>query len=77
MPMTAEGAQAQPQEQGGGMAEGLQMLQQGTQALLESLTQAQAPEQIVQLAQTAAQAIGQIAQAMGGEGQAEQPGAPQ
>ena len=79
--MTPEGAPAQDIDQpkgpggdpSGGIAEGISALSQGSQALLEGLTQAKAPPQLIQLAQTAAQALAQIESAMGG---AEEQGEP-
>ena len=79
MSMSPEGAPAQTapgtEVQGGGLEEGLKSLSDGTKALLDGLTQAGAPKEIVQLAQQAAQALDGIMQAMGGgeEQQPEQP----
>lgn len=71
--MTPEGAAAQTApgtqqpDQVGGLAEGIKSLSDGTKALLDGLTQAGAPKEIVALAQQAAQAMDGIMQAMGGE----------
>lgn len=64
---TAPGTEVQQPDQGGGLAEGIKSLYDGTKALLDGLTQAGAPKEIVALAQQAAQAIDGIMQAMGGE----------
>lgn len=72
--MSPEGASPQMSEQpgqespdaAGGMAQGLQALEQGTSALVEGLTQSGAPQEAVALAQQAAQAIAQLSQMMSG-----------
>lgn len=79
MPQPSPGS-PDPQAQGGdpasALAEGISHLGDGTQALLQGLTQSGAPKEIVQLAQTAADAISQLQQAMSG-GAPDQSAAPQ
>lgn len=80
MAMSPEGMapqESQPQQDPSqGIAQGLEALQSGTQALVQGLTDGGAPPEMVQLAQTAADAIAQLTQAISGGGQqAEQPSA--
>lgn len=83
--MTPEGAQPQQQEpqQGQGAAEAVQSLVEATGALAQGLQDAGAPPEILQLAQTASDALNKLAQMMGGneaegssEGAAENTGMP-
>lgn len=63
------GSQGQDPSQGGaadGLAKGLKALGDSTQALVQGLTQSGAPKEIIQLAQTAADALSQLQQAVSG-----------
>lgn len=80
---TPEGAsQQQPKPQGGqdphqGLADALNTMVSGAQALLKGMTDAGAPKEILQLAQTGADAYSQLLQAIGGGGQSPDQGSAQ